>query len=206
MATDAGILKQAAQGISPIVDDRAPFGEGIELRRVACHLTESLFKRVLRMIFPDQRRSDRHLQPPLVGYLGTLRSTRPYDVSDISLSGFCLLTDECWTPGTEMPITLQRTNLTDGSQPESFTVQATVVRSGADGVGFSIVLSEDESKAAYGNPLQVRWLSRQEMQQFLKDLKQQQPGENEVPGADPTGTSSHHQPEANLKAAFEGGH
>lgn len=205
MGTDAGVLKQAAESSIATVDVPIPSGEGIELRRVACHLTESLFKRVLRLIFPDQRKNDRHLQPPLVGYLGMLRSSRPYDLSDISLSGFCLLTDECWTPGTEMPITFQRTNLPDGGKPESFTVQATVVRSGEDGVGFSIVLSEDDSKAAYGNPLNVRWISRPEMEQFLRDLKQQ-PGANEVPEPDASATSSQSQPGPRLKAAFEGGH
>ena len=201
MGTDAGILKQAAQGSGLTVDGRVSPGEGIELRRVPCHLTESLFNRILRLIFPDQRKNDRHLQPPLVGYLGTLRSTKPYDLADISLSGFCLLTDERWTPGTEMPITLHRTNLPDGSEPETFTVQATVVRSGADGVGFSIVLSEDDSKAAYGNPLSVRWVSRQQMEQFLRDLKEQSAA-NDVSEEESSGAQN--QPEATLKAAFEG--
>src|ERR1700741_4255208 len=82
----------------------------VELRRVPCHLTEALLKRVLRRIFPDPRKNGRHLQPPLVGYLGTMRSSRAYSLGDISLTGFCLLTDERWEPGTEMPITLLRTN------------------------------------------------------------------------------------------------
>lgn len=203
MGKNAGILKQSAAGSSiATVDGQVPSSEGFELRRVPCHLTESLFKRILRLIFPDQRKNDRHLQPPLVGYLGTLRSTKPYDLADISLSGFCLLTDERWTPGTEMPITLHRTNLPEGNQPESFTVQATVVRSGADGVGFSIVLSEDDSMAAYGNPLSVRWVSRQQMEQFLRELKQPS-AEQDIAGQESSGSQK--QPDAPLKAAFEGG-
>lgn len=146
--------------------------ERLELRRVGCYLTESLLKRVLRKIFPDQRKHERIPVPPLVGYLGSVQASKPYELADISTSGFCMLTDERWTPGTEMPITLQMSNVPGESDRECFTVQATVVRSGKDGVGFSILLSENESNAAYGNPLQVRWISRGEMEMFVKRLKE----------------------------------
>jgi len=175
-----------------------PGDERVEFRRVACHLTESLLKRVLRKIFPDQRKSERQLQPPLVGYLGMTHTSRSYDLGDISVSGFCLLTDERWTPGTEMPITLQRRSLPEGKDPESFTVQATVVRSAGNGVGFSIVLSEENSQAAYGNPLRVRWITRREMETFLTTLKEQPAQEDSVPE-----TEMKAQP--GLKAAFQGG-
>src|ERR1700757_2948637 len=144
----------------------------VELRRVECFLTESLFKRFLRRVFPDQRRQERQPVPPLVGYLGTACSSKPYELGDVSLTGFCLLTDERWIPGTEMPITLKRTNLPDESDLDYFTVQATVVRCGNNGVGFSIVLSEEGSMAAYGNPLRVRWVTHSDMERFLQRLKQ----------------------------------
>ena len=145
--------------------------ESYELRREKCELVEPLFKRLLRRLFPDQRKQERIPVPPLVGYLGSVRSTKPYQVGDVSLSGFCLLTEERWTPGTEMPVTLERT-VAGEDEAENFTVQATVVRCDEDGAGFSIVLSESESNAAHGNPLQVRWVSRQEMAQFLSRLKE----------------------------------
>ena len=179
MRPDVGVLKQEQESGAvatiegPALEVPGRGDETIELRRVACHLTESLFKRILRAVFPDQRKDDRHLEPPLVGYLGTLQGSKPYEIGDISLSGFCLLTDERWEAGTEMPVTLQRKSLPDGDKFETFTVQATVVRCGEDGVGFSIVLVEDESQAAYGNPLRVRWVTRLEMEQFLKSLKEQ---------------------------------
>ena len=74
--------------------------EQIELRRVECFVTESLLKRILRRIFPDQRKQERMPSPPLVAYLGTQSASRPYDIGDISLTGFCLLTSERWMPGT----------------------------------------------------------------------------------------------------------
>ena len=145
--------------------------EAHELRRVKCELGEPLFRRLLRRLFPDQRKQERIPVPPLVGYLGSVRSTKPYQVGDVSLSGFCLLTEERWTPGTEMPVTLERAGA-DELEPEYFTVQATVVRCDEDGVGFSILLSESESNAAHGNSLRVRWVSRQEMALFLSRLKE----------------------------------
>ncbi len=145
-----------------VAEDRAGArnDETIEFRRVECLLTEPLFKRLLRRIFPDRRKQERMPVPPLVGYLGTASSSKAYDLADISLTGFCLLTDERWIPGTEMPITLQKTNLPSEKDPDCFTVQATVVRCGQDSVGFSIVLCEEESLAAHGNPLRVKWITR----------------------------------------------
>ena len=176
-----------------------------ELRRVKCVLTDSLWTRMLRMIFPDQRKQERLVTPPLVGYLGTACASRPFELGDISLTGFCFLTSERWTPGTEMPITLRRTNLPAGDDKNCFTVQATVMRSDGEGVGFSIVLNEEESNAVQGNPLRVRWITRQEMAEFLERLKTE-------PGSDPgrprnsvKTASTQAGAGAQLKAAFEGG-
>jgi hypothetical protein len=172
MGFDSGIPKQETDHGARIAIEETPGAGKIELRRVAFHITESLFKGMLRRIFPDQRKVDRLLQPPLVGYLGTMSASRPFEVADISPSGFCLLTAERWAPGTEMPITLERTALPEGMGAESFTVQATVVRCGEGGVGFSIVLCEEDSNAAYGNSLRVRWMTRTEMERFLQKLKE----------------------------------
>src|ERR1700750_406499 len=73
--------------------------EEVDLRRVECFLTESLLQRILLRLFPAQRKHQRHPVPPLVGYLGTAHSSKPYELGDISLTGFCLLTDERWIPG-----------------------------------------------------------------------------------------------------------
>jgi hypothetical protein len=132
---------------------------------------ESLFKRMLRMVFPDQRKQSRFAGPPLIGYLGTARGSRQFEVGDVGLGGFRLVTGERWEPGTEMPVTLERTNVDKGQREDRFTVQATAVRWTEDGVGFSIVLFEEDSKAVAGNPLQVCWASRQDMKLFLDRLK-----------------------------------
>ena len=155
--------------------------EEVDLRRVECFLTESLFKRILRRVFPDQRKQRRHPVPPLVGYLGTAHSSKPYELGDISLTGFCLLTDERWIPGTEMPITFKRTNLPPENDLDCFTVQATVVRCGKDGIGFSIVL--ERLKDEPGCP---------ELQE-----------KGSIPAESATGAAA--RVRGRLKAAFEGG-
>jgi len=132
---------------------------------------ESFFKRVLRKVFPDQRKQSRFAGPPLIGYLGTARGSRPFEVGDVGLGGFRLVTEERWEPGTEMPITLERMNVEEGQPEDRYTVQATAVRWTEDGVGFSIVLFEEDSNAVADNPLQVCWASRQEMKLFLDRLK-----------------------------------
>ena len=158
---------------------------------------ESLFKWMLRKVFPDQRKQRRFSEPPLLGYLGTMRGSRPFEVGDVGLGGFSLVTQERWEPGTEMPITLERMNVEEGQPEDRFTVQATAVRWTEDGVAFSIVLFEDESNAVCDNPLQVYWASRQEMKQFLDRLKN---------GAEMKTASGDRQPasveDTSLQAAF----
>jgi hypothetical protein len=179
--------------------------EKIEWRRVECYLTESLLKRILRRIFPDARKQERQPAPPLVAYLGTASASKPYELGDISLTGFCLLTDERWLPGTEMPITLQAKNWPAENELKSFTVQATVVRCGEGGVGFSILLSEEDSQAAYGNPLRVRWVTRMEMESYLNRLKEQ-PGSQtpKIEEAVLTESAAGSRTRAGFKTAFEG--
>lgn len=158
-------------------------------------IKESFFKRTLRFLFPDQRKQSRFAGPPLMAYLGTMRGSRPFEVGDVGLGGFSLVTEERWEPGTEMPITLERMNVAEDEPEDRFTVQATVVRWTEDGVGFSIVLFEEESNAVFDNPLHIMWASRQEMKLFLDRLKN--PEEIHA-----TGAGQHGAEESSLQAAF----
>jgi hypothetical protein len=156
------------------MNERVQTGEvpAVEIAKASSGgVKESLFKRLLRRMFPDQRKQPRVPVPPLVGYLGTVRGSRPFEVGDVSLSGFSLVTDERWEPGTEMPITLMRTNIAPDQHEDRFTIQATAVRRTSGGVAFSVVLSEEESSAISDNPLRVPWASRREMRLFLERLK-----------------------------------
>ena len=163
-------------------------------------IKEPLFKRILRMIFPDQRKQPRLPAPPLVGYLGTMRGSRPFEVGDVGLGGFSLVTAERWEPGTEMPITLERSDIGADEPEDRFTVQATAVRWTEDGVAFSIVLFEEESNAVSENPLQVSWASREDMKLFLNRMKS--PQEMMAPAANRATSNTD---ETSMKAAFTAG-
>jgi hypothetical protein len=191
---------QEANGISATGRSAAPGAGKVIGARGKMH---SLLDRILRKIFPDERKSERYQGPPLVGHLGMAHNSRPFEVADISVSGFCLLTDERWETGTEMPITLRRTDLPEGSEAEGFTVQATVTRRGAGSVGFSIALVEQESHAILGNPLHVRWITRGQMQEFLNRIKG--PVADQGNAQEETRINTGVQVKPGLKAAFEGG-
>lgn len=188
MRSSSEFLKQvegsAAEGFWNGIDRES----GVANQRAKSAVKEPLFKRLLRKMFPDERKQERIPVPPLLGYLGTMRGTSPYEIGDISSTGFCMVTDERWETGTEMPVTLQRTNVAEESEVDCFTVQAKVVRRGQEGVGFSIVLSEEESDAARGNRLRVKWASKPEMERFLQRLKVEQesaPGQSGIAQTEP---------------------
>lgn len=128
---------------------------------------EPMMKRLMRWLVPDQRVANRHTMPPLVAYLGLIRSSKEYKIGDISIAGFYMLTDERWIPGTGFPVTLERTD--DAASGETLTVFSTAVRNGADGVGFTFLHSADDEEhegEAYGTTR----MDLTKLAQFLKGL------------------------------------
>jgi hypothetical protein len=126
-----------------------------------------LFARFLRWLYPDQRQTNRHAMLPLVAYLGSVRTSKVFEVGDISASGFYMLTQERWLPGTEMPVTLQRTDGVD--LPATITLLSTVVRSGTDGVGFSFALV-GFTAAQSADPRPGIWGLEEDLKLFLDGL------------------------------------
>ncbi len=165
---DGGVSSiDAAAGHSPVSADTNP----------SLRTKDKLFTRFLRWLYPDQRKTLRHTFPPIISYLGTLRTSPPYRVGDVSLSGFYMLTTERWLPDTEMPVTLSRIDAERDVSKESITLLSRVVRTGPDGVGFVFALSDSgksaarsvESKGANSHP--EGWASRKDVEKFLEGLK-----------------------------------
>jgi hypothetical protein len=129
-----------------------------------------LMKRLMRWLVPEQRVANRHTMPPVVAYLGSLRSSKVYKIGDISVAGFYMVTDERWITGAGFPVTLERTD--DAVQRQTITLFSTVVRAGADGVGFTFLQSQDEKSA--GTPVTSR-LDLTKLAQFLKGLPLSEP-------------------------------
>lgn len=139
---------------------------------------EPLMTRLLRWIYPDQRHASRHSVPPLVAYLGTAKTSPAYRVGDISAAGFYMVTRERWLPGTEMPVTLQRTDTGKRDFASALTVLATVVRTGIDGVGFSFVAASTD--VAHDEQHSGMWASREDLDQFLHGIELSEPGQHDL--------------------------
>ncbi|HEY1577381.1 MAG TPA: PilZ domain-containing protein [Terracidiphilus sp.] len=153
-------------------------------------LRRSRFESTIRKMFPDHRKHERFVLPHVVGYLGRAHGSRPHQIANISAGGFCMRSNELWTPGTEIPITLQREEWDGNESPERLSVQAIVVRSeprdnGFSEVGFSIVLVAEESAPAVESACSSLWVGRKTMEQFLEELKKPKPPRF-VPEIDPS--------------------
>lgn len=110
--------------------------------RFLCWLYPELDFRRREAIKPrDRRRAGRLPLPGLVAYFFTGGPPRPQRISDISVTGFYMHTQERWMPGTIIRMTLQKIG-TRGEHPsDTITVHSKVVRWGGDGEGFEFVLS-----------------------------------------------------------------
>jgi hypothetical protein len=89
----------------------------------------------------DRRRAYRRYVPGMVAHYYTGGSPKPYEVADVSMSGFYLLTQDRWMPGTMIQMTLQKP-CAKGERKQSITVLSRVVRRGSDGVGAEFVMAE----------------------------------------------------------------
>ena len=125
----------------------------------------------VRKMFPDQRRYKRLVLPQVVGYLGTAHASRPYRIVNISAGGFCMLGEDDWTPGMEMPITLQREEWDGEESSERMSLYAVVARSERGQVGFSIALTPKDSVGFSNFPVRYSWTSTREMERFIEDLQ-----------------------------------
>jgi hypothetical protein len=124
-------------------------------------------QRFMRWLLPDQRVATRHAMPPLIAYLGSVRSSKEYKVGDVSVAGFYMITEERWIPGTGFPVTLERTD--EAGNGQTLTVHATVMRTGSDGVGFTFLKQAEEEQKNF-NERGVAHLDLTKLAQFLRGL------------------------------------
>lgn len=130
----------------------------------------SLLKWLQNWLSSDRRRADRQALPGLVAYYWTGSTPRAYQISDISSSGFYVLTEERWFPGTMVLMTLQRTDRAGKNLDDSIAVQSRVVRWGSDGLGLAFVLSRAVD-ANSGESLRENGADKKSLERFLDRLK-----------------------------------
>ena len=117
----------------------------------------------------DRRRAQRQPLPGLVAYYWTGSAPRAYQIADISSSGFYLLTEERWFPGTMVLMTLQRTDSSGKNLDDSIAVQSLVVRWGSDGLGLAFVVSRADSSAREST--RENGVDKKTLERFLGRLK-----------------------------------
>ena len=121
---------------------------------------------------PEPRRTSRESLSWLAVYFFTGGTPVAHAVRDVSLTGLYVLTEERWYLGTLIRMTL--TDRRDPSADRSITLNAKVVRWGADGVGLEFVLQDDKTLDACmtGTPderfVQV---SKVKVEEFLRRIK-----------------------------------
>jgi hypothetical protein len=112
----------------------------------------SLRSRVRHWLFPepdpsrprrprDRRRAHRLSTSDLVAYFFTGGAPYPHKITDISITGFYMQSDDLWMPGTIMRMTIQKTGTQGDNPADSITVHSRVVRHGVGGGAFEFVLS-----------------------------------------------------------------
>ena len=134
---------------------------------------ESLMKRLMKWIVPDKRVANRRKSPPVIAYLGQFRSSQEYKIGDISVTGFYMITEERWIPGSAFPVTLERTDV--AADRQTLTVYSTVVRTGTDGVAFTFLPPKNEEKRAAEARAAVPRLDLTKLAEFLKGLPLSEP-------------------------------
>jgi hypothetical protein len=92
-----------------------------------------------------RRRAQRHIEPRLVVFYWDGAVPQPRYIRDVSDTGFYLLTDQRWYPGTLITMTLQRTEKSKDGSKHSIAVQAKVIRSEEDGVALAFVFPKPEN-------------------------------------------------------------
>jgi hypothetical protein len=111
--------------------------------------------RMLRWIFPDliikepeqqvdRRRASRQSLPGLIAYYFTGGTPEPQKISNISVTGFYLQTEERWMPGTIVRMTLQRIGTKGDDPSDIISVNSRIVRWGEDGEGFEFILADPD--------------------------------------------------------------
>lgn len=144
----------------------------LEKHMTSSRTKEPMMKRFMRWLVPDQRVANRHAMPPLIAYLGMVRTSKEYKVGDVSVAGFYMITEERWIHGTGFPVTLERTD--ERGQGQTLTVYATVIRTGGDGVGFTFLKQEEEHLS--GDPAVSKRMDLTKLAQFLNGLPLSDPG------------------------------
>lgn len=129
----------------------------------------------------DRRIARRLPDPPLRAYLGMVGAPLPMPVANISTTGFFLVTDEQWQPGTCLPMRLERTDRLGFAAISRMAVQTCVARKDKKGVGFVFLpinepdLQQEMDATRQDAWGQTRWADQKAIVELVTDLEAAHP-------------------------------
>jgi hypothetical protein len=122
----------------------------------------------LDWLLSDERRQARRRKSlQLVAYYWDGAQPISHPVRDVSSTGFYLFTEHRWYLGTVLAVTLQRTEVGSDDPGRAISVNAKVVRSGSDGVGFEFLLPESERDIRSLPGLPAPLIDKKHLRSFL---------------------------------------
>jgi hypothetical protein len=130
--------------------------------------SKNWWQRLLSPEPSDPRKAPRTALPWLVAYFFTGARPVAHGIRDISATGLYVFAEDRWYPGTVVRITL--TDKRNPTEERSLTVNAEVIRSAEDGIGFQFVLKDGKDSrraSASGLDRLVQGVDRAEVEQFL---------------------------------------
>jgi hypothetical protein len=98
---------------------------------------------IAKFLVPESDRAERRTGGQFAAYYWSNSALKQDPVKDISSTGVYILTEQRWTPGTEICLTLQNVGPLERSRERRITTKAKVVRWGDDGVGLTFVSPVD---------------------------------------------------------------
>jgi hypothetical protein len=125
----------------------------------------------------DRRSRKRLAEPPLRAYLGMIGSAAPYPVANISSTGFFMLSDEQWQPGTCLPLRLERTDRPGFAAITRMAVQTCVARKDSKGIGFLFLpINEPDQQMELTDHPQgeldsTRWADQRAIDGLIRELR-----------------------------------
>lgn len=120
-----------------------------------------------QMFSKERRKAERQPSPSLAAHYWDGASPAAHRVRDISSTGFFLLTEERWYPGTLLVMTLQKKDQAGDSSERSIAVQSKAVRWGSDGVGMEFVVM-DSRDPRRGQSMLAEGADRKTLEKFLE--------------------------------------
>jgi hypothetical protein len=130
-----------------------------------------IWRTLLELVFSRERRNAERLPDPrLAAFYWNGAAPMEHGIRDISSTGFFLIKEERWYPGTLVMMTLQKKGEAEDSPGRSISVQSKAVRWGSDGVGLEFFLPDGKENRRDRNPLEGG-ADRKALEEFLKSFK-----------------------------------